>query len=204
MRYGTIALLSATALALAGCGHKDETTTTTNSVTADSSSTTVADSGMADNSVMSDNSALAAPAATGGQAFANTAAASDAFEIAESQLAATSAHSAAIKSFAQKMITAHTGSTAKLKTVASGLTPAITPDPTLTADQQQKVDALKAKTGADFDTAYAADQVAAHQATLDALKDYSSSGDVPALKTFATGLIPTVTAHLNMAKGLKP
>jgi len=198
MRYGTIALLSATALALAGCGHKEETTTTTNSVTADSASTTVADSGIADNSV------VAAPVPSAGQAFANTAAASDAFEIAESQLAATSAHSAAVKSFATKMIEAHTGSTAKLKTVAAGLTPPLTPDPTLTADQQQKVDALKTKTGADFDTAYAADQVAAHQATLDALKDYSSSGDVPALKTFATGLIPTVTAHLNMAKGLKP
>jgi len=202
MRYGTIALLSATALALAGCGHKEETTTTTNSVTADTSSTTVADSGVADNSVVSDNGAV--PAASGGQAFANTAAASDAFEIAESQLAATSAHSAAVKSFAKKMIEAHTGSTAKLKTIASGLSPAITPDPTLTPDQQQKVDALKTKTGADFDTAYAADQVAAHQATLDALQSYSTGGDIPALKTFATGLIPTVTAHLNMAKGLKP
>ena len=198
MRYGTIALLSATALALAGCGHKDETTTTTNSVTADSGSTTVADSGIADNSV------VAAPVVSAGQTFANTAAGSDAFEIAESQLAATSAQSAAIKSFAKKMIEAHTGSTAKLKTVASGLTPPIAPDPTLTADQQQKVDALKAKTGADFDTAYAADQVAAHEATLDALKSYSTSGDVPALQSFATGLIPTVTAHLNMAKGLKP
>ena len=202
MRYGTIALLSATALALAGCGHKDETTTTTNSVTADSASTTVADSGIPDNSVVA--APAPAPVSSTGQTFANTAAASDAFEIAESQLAATSAHSAAIKSFAKKMIEAHTGSTAKLKTVAAGLTPPITPDPTLTADQQQKVDALKAKTGADFDTAYAADQVAAHQATLDALKSYSASGDVPALKTFATGLIPTVTAHLNMAKGLKP
>ena len=198
MRYGTIALLSATALALVGCGHKEETTTTTNSVTAESGSTTVADTNIADNSV------VAAPAASGGQAFANTAAASDAFEIAESQLAATSAHSAAIKSFAKKMIEAHTGSTAKLKTVPAGLSPAITPDPTLTPDLQAKADALKAKTGADFDTAYAADQVAAHQATLDALKSYSASGDVPALKTFATGLIPTVTAHLNMAKGLKP
>ncbi|MEO8374541.1 MAG: DUF4142 domain-containing protein [Sphingomonas bacterium] len=192
MRYGTIALLSATALALAGCGHKDETTTTTNSVT-ESGSTTVAD-----------NSVVAVPVASAGQAFANTAAASDAFEIAESQLAATSAHSAAIKSFAQKMITAHTGSTAKLMTTAAGLTPAITPDATLTADQQQKVDALKTKTGADFDTAYAADQVAAHEAALEALRTYSASGDVPELKTFATGLIATVTAHLNMAKGLKP
>jgi len=155
MRYGTIALLSASALALAGCGHKDETTTTTtNSVTAESASTTAADNGMVDNGTV-------ATPVSAGQTFANTAAASDAFEIAESQLAATSAHSAAIKSFAQKMIEAHTGSTAKLKTVAAGLTPPMTPDATLTADQQQKVDALKAKTGADFDTAYAADQVAA-------------------------------------------
>lgn len=200
MRYGTIALLSATALALAGCGHKDETstTTTTNSVTADSSGTTVADNPVPDNSV------VAAPAASGGQAFANTAAASDAFEIAESQLAAANAHSAAIKSFAKKMIEAHTGSTAKLKTLASSLSPAITPDATLTPDQQSKLDAIKSKTGADFDTAYAADQVAAHEATLDALRTYSTSGDVPELKTFATGLVPTVTAHLNMAKALKP
>ena len=194
MRYGTIALLSATALALAGCGHKDETTTTTvNSVTADTSGT-----------VVTDNSVAVAPAVSGGQAFANTAAASDAIEIAESQLAAANGQSAAIKSFAKKMIEAHTGSTAKLKTLASGLTPAITPDATLTPDLQSKLDALKSKTGADFDTAYAADQVAAHQATLDALRTYSTSGDVPELKTFATGLVPTVTAHLNMAKGLKP
>ncbi|MEO6214604.1 MAG: DUF4142 domain-containing protein [Sphingomonas sp.] len=192
MRYGTIALLSATALALAGCGHKEETTTTTNSVT-ESGSTTIAD-----------NAPVSAPALSASQSFANTAAASDAFEIAESELAATSAHSAAIKSFAKKMVEAHAGSTAKLKTVAAGLTPAITPDPTLTPDQQSKLDALKAKTGADFDAAYAADQVAAHQATLDALKSYSTSGDVPAFKTFATGLVPTVTAHLNMAKSLKP
>ena len=199
MRYGTIALLSATALALAGCGHKDETTTTTmNSVTADTSGTIVADNAIPDNSV------ALAPAVSGGQAFANTAAASDAFEIAESQLAAANAQSPAIKSFAKKMIEAHTGSTAKLKTIASGLTPAITPDATLTPDQQSKLDALKSKTGADFDTAYAADQVAAHQTTLDALRTYSTSGDVPELKTFATGLVPTVTAHLTLAKGLKP
>ena len=198
MRYGTIALLSATALALAGCGRKDETTTTTiNSVTADTSGTIVADNGVLDNGV-------AVAPVSGGQAFANTAAASDAFEIAESQLAAANAQSAAIKSFAKKMIEAHTGSTAKLKTIASGLTPAITPDATLTPDQQSKLDALKSKTGADFDTAYAADQVAAHEAALDALRTYSTGGDVPELKTFATGLVPTVTAHLNMAKSLKP
>ncbi len=191
MRYTTIAVLSASALALAACGPKTETSTTTN-ITSETSASTI------------DNTALAAPVLSPGQTFANAAASSDAFEIAESQLALTTSKSAAIKSFAQKMIDAHTASTAKLKAAAASATPAITPDPILTAEQQQKLDALKAKTGADFDTGYAADQVAAHQATLDALKSYSATGDVPELKTFATGLVPTVTAHLNMAKGLKP
>jgi putative membrane protein len=192
MRYTIIALLAGSALALAGCGgSKTETSTTTNSVITEGDSLTV-------------DSNVTAPVLSPGQAFANAAASSDAFEIAESQLAQTTSKSAAIKAFAQKMIDAHTGSTTKLKAAAASATPAITPDATLTAEQQQKLDALKAKTGTDFDTGYAADQVAAHQATLDALKTYSATGDVPELKTFATGLVPTVTAHLNMAKGLKP
>jgi putative membrane protein len=83
------------------------------------------------------------------------------------------------------------------------MSPAMTPDDTLTAEQQSTLDSLKGKTGADFDSAYAAAQVDAHQKTLDALKGYSAGGDNATLKTFADGLIPTVTAHLNMAKGLK-
>ena len=79
----------------------------------------------------------------------------------------------------------------------------MTADDTLTADQQAALDTLKGKTGADFDSAYAAAQVDAHQKALDALNAYASSGDNDALKTFAKGLVPTVTAHLNLAKGLK-
>jgi putative membrane protein len=46
--------------------------------------------------------------------------------------------------------------------------------------------------------------VDAHQKTLDGLKSYSASGDVAQLKDFATKMVPIVTAHLNMANGLKP
>jgi putative membrane protein len=56
--------------------------------------------------------------------------------------------------------------------------------------------------GADFDKAYAKAQVEAHQATLTALKDYAANGDSAPLQAFAKGLVPTVTAHLNMAKSL--
>lgn len=191
MRQGTTLTLSITALALAGCGPKAETTTT---------ATTIADNGTVAGPAM-DN--IAAPMVSPGQAFANTAAASDAFEIATSQLAATASASPAVKAFAAKMIAAHTDSTAKLKSAAASSAPAITPDPTMTADQEKTLADLKTMTGAGFDKAYVSAQVDAHQATLDALKAYSATGDVPQLKTFATGLVPIVTAHLNMAKGLK-
>ena len=150
------------------------------------------------------NEAMPAPAAaTGAQGFVNAAAASDRFEIESSKLAQASGSSAAVKKFAGTMISAHTDSTAKLKATVSSLNPPLTPDDSLNADQQQMLDGLKGKTGAELDTAYADAQVKAHQATLDTLKAYSASGDNPALKKFADGLIPTVTAHLNMAKGLK-
>jgi putative membrane protein len=185
-RVGTI-IVTAGALVLASCGQKTESehnVTTTTTV----------------------NDTVAAPIAVAspGQIFANNAAASDAFEVASSNLAATKAHSAAVKAFAKQMVKAHTESTAKLKTAAAAASPAIAPDPALTPDQQQSLDALNALDGAPFDTAYAAAQTQAHEKTLAALKDYAATGDVPSLKSFAAGLVPTVTAHLNMAKSLKP
>jgi putative membrane protein len=184
-------VVSASALALAACGQRNDEAASDVNVAVD-------------NGVVVDNGMMAdAALPTSAQGFANTAAASDRFEIESSKLAATQGQSAAIKSYAAKMISAHQESTAKLKTTASGLNPTVTPDDTLSAAQQQDLDGLKGKTGADFDTAYAAAQVKAHQAALDALNAYAASGDTPALKEFASGLVPTVTAHLNMAKGLK-
>jgi putative membrane protein len=136
------------------------------------------------------------------QQFANEAAASDAFEIQSSQLAAEKASSSKVKKFAEQMIKAHTDSTAKLKSAAAAATPAITPLPQLTADQQQTLGSLQTKSGAEFDAAYIQAQASAHQMTLDRLRAYSASGAVPSLKSFATELVPVVTAHLNMAKGL--
>lgn len=187
--------LGVSALALAACGQKTETSTTANTTTT---------TRVADEQATVANEQVTAPLPSADQSFANAAASSDAFEIAISNLAATQAQSMAIKKFATAMVTAHTESTAKLKSAASAATPALTPDPTLSADQQTKLDALKSLTGADFDKSYASAQVDAHQATLDALKTYAANGDVPQLKDFAAKLVPTVTAHLNMAKALKP
>lgn len=182
MKTKSLVMLTAATLSLAACGDKTKTV----------DNTTV---------IATANETLPAPELpSAAQTFANSAASGDAFEIATSKLALTASKSASIKKFAQNMIDAHTTSTVKLKAAAG----AITPDPTLSADQQAKLTALETKTGADFDQAYIAEQAAAHQQTLDVLKGYAASGDVPELKAFATGLVPTVTAHLNMAKSLKP
>lgn len=193
-----IASAAALALSLAACGSHNDTTTTAD--TSMANDTTAFDAGNAG----AGNTAMdTAAQATGGQAFANMAAASDAFEIASSKLALDQSASPAIKTFANQMIAAHTKSTDKLKATTAGLTPAITPDPKLNADQQAKLDSLKGLTGTAFDTAYIAAQQQAHQQAYDMLTAYGATGDVPALKTFAAGLAPTVAAHLNMAKGLK-
>ncbi len=190
----TIALVSGAALALAACGPKTRTAT---------ENTTLTTSNTADATGSTDAPANTAAPLSPGQAFVDAAAASDSFEIATSTLAAASSQSAAVKKFAIRMIEAHTESTGKLKTAAAGASPALTPDATLTAEQQAALDTLKTRSGADFDAAYIAAQVDGHEKTLAKLKDYAASGDVPVLKTFAAGLVPTVTAHLNMAKGLK-
>ena len=186
-----VIFLSGTVLALAACGkHEAASDNAANDV-----NMTATDNGAEMNAV--------APSPLTAQGFANAAAASDNFEISSSKLAASQASSAAVKKFAQQMITAHTASTAKLKSTLAGMSPAMTADDTLSADQQATLDSLKGKTGADFDSAYAAAQVDAHQKTLDALNAYAAGGDNEALKTFAKGLVPTVTAHLNLAKVLK-
>ncbi|QJU58199.1 DUF4142 domain-containing protein [Sphingomonas sp. AP4-R1] len=187
MNRVSIVFLGATALSLGACGSKTDTTapspsTTTNVAAAEAPT----------------------PMLAPGQDFANKAASSDAFEIESSKLALDKSTSAKVKKFAQAMITAHTDSTGKLKTAAASVSPALTLDPTLTTEQQAELDSLKSASGTAFDRTYIDAQRGGHERTLAALRHYSANGDVPAFRTFATGLVPTVTAHLNMAKGLKP
>lgn len=187
MKHALLIATSLAAFALSGC-KKDETPA------ADVAATTAP----------ADVSAgTVAPAAVNAdQAFANTLAASDRFEIESSQLAATRAKSAGIKKFADAMIKAHTDSSAKLKTAAATASPAITPVADLTPAQQTVLADLSAQSGEAFDTAYAKAQTDAHQSALDSLNAYASGGAQPSLKALAAELIPVVTAHFNMVKGL--
>jgi len=188
-------VLASGALCVSACNRSDHDATANQDVT-------VTDNGVGNGM---DNGAMAAPAAlpTTAPEFVNAAAASDRFEIESSKLAQASGSSAAVKSFAQQMITGHTASTAKLKSTIAGMSPPLVPNDALNPEQQALMAGLQGKTGAELDAAYAAAQVTAHQKTLDMLNAYTAGGDNPKLVEYAKGMVPIVAAHLNLAKGLK-
>jgi putative membrane protein len=184
-------LVSLAALALAACGE-----TASSNVTVTGNDALAADeTAMAGNAA--DNMAMAPDAAApmNGQQFADTAAASDMFEIESSKLAQEKATAAPVKEFAAMMIKDHTNSTAKLKTAAAKADPAITPKPAMNAEQTANLEALRGASGAEFDALYKQQQVMAHQKALAALQSYAVSGDVPPLKEFADETSKVVEAH---------
>ncbi|WP_131116657.1 DUF4142 domain-containing protein [Lichenihabitans psoromatis] len=147
---------------------------------------------------------LASPAlaqgATPAPDFAMKASVGNTFEVAESKLALKQGASPKVKAFARKMIKDHDMAEKKLQTAAkgSGATVAMSLDD----PHQALVTALQAKTGADFDKAYVADQIQAHQDTAALLASYKDAGDDAKLKTWATKTLPTVNMHLKMAEAM--
>jgi len=142
-------------------------------------------------------------ATPGAQQFADLAAKSDAFEIAAARLAQTNGASAAVKAFAARMIAAHTATTATIRKAAAAASPAITPDPSLPGtDYPARLAELGKLRGADFDKAYVAGQIDAHNQALSLFQLYATGGEVASLKAAANGIIPIVKQHIVMAREL--
>ena len=182
-------------LALAACGGNE--TATTNTITDNISAMDVpADANMADNMAMAD--AALSPA----QKFANDVGASDYYEVEAGKLAQEKAQAKGLKDFGKLMVEHHTASTDKLKAAGAKASPAITPNPALTAEQEVNLAALRAADGAAFDAAYKTQQVAAHEKALAAVKAYAATGDVPELKKFASDAEKIVEAHLKKIRSL--
>lgn len=137
-----------------------------------------------------------------GRDFADRMAASDAYAIAAGKLARQKATTAELRDFGREMIDDHGASTEKLKAAARTAIPAIMPAPALTEEQQANLQTLRSATGTAFDAAYKNQQVVAHEKTLAGLKAYARSGDVPALRTFASEAQDVVSLHYDRIKGL--
>jgi putative membrane protein len=156
--------------------------------------------GPTNNGAPANEAAQQQPAPLSGPQFASFVAANDAFEIAASDMAVGKAPSPWVKDFARGVGDAHKGSMARLKSVTATAAPPIKADATLSADQQQKLDALKSLSGDAFEKRYVADQIATHEAALATVQAYADHGDIPFLQGFAKNEAAMLAENLKLAR----
>lgn len=124
------------------------------------------------------------------------------WEIELSQLALQMSTNPGVQNFANMIIADHTamGQQVAAAATSAGLTPL---PPALLPQQQAMLDQLRASgSGMSFDMAYQQAQIGAHQQAIQLMQNYAASGDVPALRTVASGAIPVMQKHLSMAQAL--
>jgi putative membrane protein len=112
-----------------------------------------------------------------------------------------------IRAFAQTMITDHSGVNKAAVDLVTKLKVAPVENATstgLVAGANEARSALAAKTGADFDRAYIANEVEYHRAVLSAIDDaLIPSAQNAELRALLVAVRPAVAAHLNHAESLK-
>jgi len=131
----------------------------------------------------------------------------DSIDIKNGLVAKKMAKNAQVKAFAQQMITDHTSVNKKATDLATKLS--LTPEENETSRQlvsnaDATRDAIKAKTGANFDKAYIDNEVAYHEAVLDMLdKTLIPNAQNPDLKSLLDSVKPAFEAHLDHAKKIQ-
>lgn len=133
--------------------------------------------------------------------FAVKAAEDAMLEIRLSQVAETNATSSEVKSFAKAIIVDHTKTTEELKQLA--LQKDITLPASLSDKCQKKYDDMSAKTGTEFDKAYADYMVNDHKDAVDNFKKEADKGNDADMRAFAAKNVQTLEHHLAMAQDLE-
>jgi putative membrane protein len=156
--------------------------------------------------------ALLLPAAASAQAVSDAQIASivvtaNQVDIDAGQVAKSMASSGEVKKFAEQMITDHTGVNKQAVELATKLKVTPQDNPTsqsLKAGGEKNIATLKTLKGAAFDKAYIDNEVAYHQAVLDAVdKTLIPSATNADLKALLVKVRPAFVAHLEHAKHLQ-
>lgn len=121
-------------------------------------------------------------------------------EVELGKLASTKAQNADVKKFAQMMVADHTKANAELKTLAGGKGATLPTE--LDAKHKSSMTELQNLSGADFDKAYVAAQLADHEKTVKLFQTQSQSAADADVKAFAAKNLPTLQAHLEMVRNL--
>ena len=121
--------------------------------------------------------------------------------VAESRLALNRTRNPKVRAFARRLVEDHGSAAVALQVAANGSgAKAAT---TLDRDDQRRVAVLQGKSGANFDKAYVADQLAVHSNVLTFYADYMLLGDNEKLKALAIKMIPIAQAQLKDAQALE-
>lgn len=148
----------------------------------------------------------AAPAVADPQIAAIVVAANQ-VDIDAGELAKERASDPRVKEFAERMVTDHTGVNQAASELVGRL--GVTPEPNatsraLTQDGEANRAALRGQSGAAFDRAYVANEVAYHQAVLDAIdQTLIPSAQNAELRALLEQTRPAVAAHLEHARQLQ-
>lgn len=134
------------------------------------------------------------------RSFFSKAAISGLAEVAEGQLAQQQSQAPDVQTFGKQMVQDHGTVNEQLKTLAAkkGVTLGTAPD----AEHREALDKLRSKSGKDFDSAYAKQEVSDHEDAISLFKKASKSSDAE-IAAFAQKVLPTLQHHLDMAKQLK-
>jgi putative membrane protein len=135
------------------------------------------------------------------QAFTNMAASSNMFEIMSSKAALEKATSAEAKAFAEHMVADHTKAGEEMKPAAEA--EGVTVPDRLDEKHQAQLDKLTPLEGENFDQAYIAAQLAAHEEAVALFKGYAAGGAPGTMKEFAAKTLPTLEEHLAEVQKLK-
>lgn len=139
---------------------------------------------------MEDDTEFAVVAADGGM-----------LEVQLGKLAQKNGMSSTVKDFGTMMETEHGKANDELKNLAQAKN--ITLPAMMSSDHQKDYDDLAAKTGADFDKAYADFMVKDHKDDIDEFKEEGNDGKNADLKAWAAGKVPTLEMHLQKAQAMQ-
>jgi putative membrane protein len=129
--------------------------------------------------------------------FIRQAGSSNLVEIRLGQAAQNKGSNAAVKQFAQRMVTDHTNLQNQLTAAAS--TGGQTYTPSIDPSDQWQVTRIERLSGADFDRAYMSYMIRAHQNNVSQFQIQSQSARSNQIRTLATNSLPILQQHLSLA-----
>jgi putative membrane protein len=196
MKFRNVAVAISLTLLVTACDREDRTgrpeTETTGSIqseqqTGSASATTTGVAGGTRSEMTNDDKEFVTMAGMGGLA-----------EVQMGNLALQKATNAAVKAFAQRMVTDHSKANAELAEFATAKGLALATE--LGGDPRAAFEHLNSLTGAEFDKAYMAHMVEDHEKDVAEFDKASTSAKDADLKAWAGRTLPTLKEHLEMAK----